>query len=293
MTKKGLGRGLSALLPDAEPRTEDVTSDQERILELPVKDIHPREDQPRRFFSEEKLEELAQSIREHGLIQPIVVAKLGKGYQIIAGERRWRACVKLGQDKIPAIVREAGDVEISEIALIENLQRENLNAIEEALALKRLLTDFSLTQEQVAQKIGKSRPYIANSLRLLNLPEQVQLLVAGGKLTSGHVRPLAGLKDVKLQKELAEAICKKGLSVRQAEQLAKEAENRAPKPEGAKDQRVKRDPVLVQVEDKMRSRFGTGVRIKNQGTKGRIEIDYYSDDDFNRILELVLGIQEF
>ncbi|HEX3031520.1 MAG TPA: ParB/RepB/Spo0J family partition protein [Bacillota bacterium] len=292
MSKKVLGRGLSALIPEMEPSQEVGQGNEDKIWHLAVEDIKPREDQPRRFFSEEKLEELAASIREHGLLQPIIVSKWGKGYEIIAGERRWRACRKLGLESIPAIVKELEQVEINELALIENLQREDLNAIEEALALHKLLNGFSLTQEAIAQKLGKSRPYIANSLRLLNLPPEVQQLVASGQLSAGHVRPLIGIKDKLVQAELVKVILKKGLSVRQTEQLVKDVESR-PTTKPAEKKTVKKDSVLHQVEDRLRSRFGTGVRIKRQGAKGKIEIEYYSDDDLNRILDLVLGEIDF
>ncbi|MDA8211334.1 MAG: ParB/RepB/Spo0J family partition protein, partial [Clostridia bacterium] len=221
MSKKGLGRGLQALIPDVKPSQESTSENTSKVLELPIAEIRPREDQPRRFFSDEKLEELAQSIKEHGVIQPIVLRKTDQGYEIIAGERRWRATRKAGLEFIPAVVKDFQDCDVNEVALIENLQREDLNPIEEALAFQKLVTEFRLTQEQLAQRLGKSRPYIANSLRLLNLPPVIQQLVASGEMTSGHVRPLLGIKSREKQLQLVEVIRKKGLSVRQTEELVK------------------------------------------------------------------------
>ncbi len=294
MSKKGLGRGLQALIPDVKPSQESTSENTSKVLELPIAEIRPREDQPRRFFSDEKLEELAQSIKEHGVIQPIVVRKTDQGYEIIAGERRWRASRKAGLEFIPALVKDFQDCDVNEVALIENLQREDLNPIEEALAFQKLVTEFRLTQEQLAQRLGKSRPYIANSLRLLNLPPGIQQLVASGEMTSGHVRPLLGIKSREKQLQLVEVIRKKGLSVRQTEELVKSFEKTdIEKADKTENKKSPVNPIFLQAEDRLRSQFGTAVKIKSQGKKGKIEIEYYDDDDFNRILELVLGVQEF
>lgn len=294
MSKKGLGRGLQALIPDVKPSQESTLENTSKVLELPIGEIKPREDQPRRFFSDEKLEELAQSIKEHGVIQPIVVRKTDKGYEIIAGERRWRASRKAGLEFVPAVVKDFQDCDVNEVALIENLQREDLNPIEEALAFQKLVTEFRLTQEQLAQRLGKSRPYLANSLRLLNLPPSIQQLVASGELTSGHVRPLLGIKSREKQLGIVEVIRNKGLSVRQTEELVKSLEKKeADKVDKIESKKTPVNPIFLQVEDRLRSRFGTAVKIKSQGKKGKIEIEYYDDEDFNRIIELVLGVQEF
>lgn len=294
MSKKGLGRGLQALIPNVKPSQDGNTEETTKALELSLEEIRPRDDQPRRFFSDEKLDELAQSIREHGIIQPIIVRRAAKGYELIAGERRWRAAQRAGLKLIPAVVKEYNDADINEVALIENLQREDLNPIEEALALRKLGQEFQLTQEQMAQKLGKSRPYVANCLRILNLPSAIQQLVATGELSSGHVRPLLGVKSKERQLELAQLINKKGLSVRQTEELVRGLEKREQDQENKqKTVHPQVSAVLPQAEDRLRSKLGTAVRIKAQGSKGKIEIEYYNDEDFNRIMELVLGSLEF
>ncbi|MFZ3172592.1 MAG: ParB/RepB/Spo0J family partition protein [Carboxydocellales bacterium] len=294
MSKKGLGRGLQALIPNVKPSQDGNTEENTKTLELSLEEIRPRDDQPRRFFSDDKLDELAQSIREHGIIQPIIVRKSAQGYELIAGERRWRAAQRAGLKLIPAVVKEYNDADINEVALIENLQREDLNPIEEALALRKLGQEFQLTQEQMAQKLGKSRPYVANCLRILNLPSAIQQLVATGELSSGHVRPLLGVKSKERQLELAQLINKKGLSVRQTEELVRGLEKREQDQENKqKIVQPQASAVLPQAEDRLRSKLGTAVRIKAQGSKGKIEIEYYNDEDFNRIMELVLGNLEF
>ncbi len=298
MSKKGLGRGLQALIPDIrssqEAKLDNQLESSQGVQQLPVNKVKPRKDQPRRHFSEEKIAELAQSIQEHGVIQPIVVRKNQTGYEIVAGERRWRACKIAGLTEIPVIIKNVEEVVINELALIENLQRENLNPIEEAIAFQKLVNQFKVTQEQLAQRLGKSRPYIANALRLNNLPAEIQQQVASGELTAGHVRPLLIIKNKAQQITLAAQIVKKGLSVRQTEELVKSLEQNMEKPgEDNSNKKNANSPILGQVEDKLRSRFGTAVKIKAQGNKGKIEIAYYDDDDFNRILELVLGDEEF
>lgn len=293
MIKKGLGRGLQALLPDAPSNGVDG-ADRQAVVELSIDEIRPRENQPRRFFSEEKLDELAQSIREHGVIQPIVVQSAANGYEIVAGERRWRACRRAGVRVIPAIVKEFDSSVIDVVALIENLQREDLNAIEEAQAFQRLIKDYQINADDLAKRLGKSRPYIANMVRLLKLPDEIQQSVAAGETTAGHVRALLGLRDVKKQKEIFDLIKKRGLSVRQVEEAVKKLQA-LEENEGfrVRPARVAVNPVYSQAEDRLRSRFGTGVKVRGQGSKGKIEIDYYSDEDFNRIIELVLGEQDF
>lgn len=275
MSKKRLGRGLSALLPDAD--------EEDGVREIELGLIKPNPYQPRTEFDKEKLEELATSIKEHGVIQPIIVRKQDDGYELVAGERRWRAAQKAGISKIPAIIKEYSDGQMLEIALLENLQREDLNPIEEAQAYKKLMEDLGITQEKLSKRIGKSRSVIANSVRLLNLPEEIQQLLAEGKITTGHARALLSLDNQQTQKELALAILEKDLTVRDIEKLVKK-----PKRDG-KPKKEKVDPVMSQLEDRLEQFFGTKVKVKSGKKKGKIEIEYYSEEDLERILELVMG----
>lgn len=292
MTKKslgkGLGKGLGALLPTIE--SEEVTSTAKKgVEEIDINQINPNSKQPRRVFDDEKLNELALSIKEHGVVQPIIVRKVGDHYEIVAGERRWRACQLLGLKTIPAVVKEYTDEEVTEIALIENIQRENLNPVEEALAYKQLIEKFKFTQEKVAVKLGKSRPYVTNLLRILNLPQKVLDMMQEGILTLGHGRTLLALSSAKQQEEVAEKILQLSLSVRQTEELVKKlTEGKVEKPDSSKTS-PKIDPAYRQIEDRLRSIFGTKVKISNKGSKGKIEIEYYSEDELNRILDLVIG----
>lgn len=274
MTKRGLGRGLGAFFsPEGE----------EPRMEIPVTEIVPNKFQPRRIFDEEALRELAQSIKLHGVIQPVIVRRTMTGYELVAGERRWRASQLAGLTVLPAIVREYSDGEMTEIALIENIQRENLNPVEEAGAYRRLMEEFGLTQEEVAKKIGRSRSLIANTIRLLNLTPVVQELVSRGTLSMGQARPLLALEDAELQQEAADTIIAEGLSARDAEELVRRllATPRAPK---AKKQE-KREIFLTEAEDRLKLALGTQVKIKPGKLKSKIEIEYYSADDLERIIE--------
>ncbi|MBO8169996.1 MAG: ParB/RepB/Spo0J family partition protein [Thermoanaerobacteraceae bacterium] len=282
--KRGLGKGLQALIPSVPPGEDDSSN---KIKNISVKKIKPNTYQPRREFSESKLQELAQSIKEHGVIQPVVVRKLDNDYyQLIAGERRWRACVMLDLETIPAVVKDLDDAKTTELALIENIQREDLNPIEEAWAYKTLLEEFSLTQEQLSQSIGKSRPAITNTLRLLNLECDVQDMLASGELSMGHARALLSIEDPSLQVELAKKINKEGLSVRQTEKLVKGI---LEKGKVKKEIKLKQDipPEINALQERLQEHFGTKVTIKYGKKKGSIVIDYYGDDDLNRILELL------
>ena len=277
---RGLGRGLEALIP--------TMSEQEVVKELLITDIVANKYQPRNEFNEEALEELAESINQYGLLQPVIVRKVFNGYELIAGERRWRAAQKNGAKTIPAIVREYSDIETTEIALIENLQRENLNAIEEAGAYQRLVNEFGLTQEELAKKIGRSRSHIANFIRLLNLPEIVQEYVSRGTLTMGQVRPLLTLESEDLQIEAAEYIIAEDLSARDAEKLVKKLmKDPQVLQEELEEEEYKEDIFVVEAEDVLKMALGTKVKIKPGKKKSKIEIEFYSADDLERLVEVL------
>ena len=277
---RGLGRGLEALIP--------TMSEQEVVKELLITDIVANKYQPRNEFNEEALEELAESINQYGLLQPVIVRKVLNGYELIAGERRWRAAQKNGAKTIPAIVREYSDIETTEIALIENLQRENLNAIEEAGAYQRLVNEFGLTQEELAKKIGRSRSHIANFIRLLNLPEIVQEYVSRGTLTMGQVRPLLTLESEDLQIEAAEYIIAEDLSARDAEKLVKKLmKDPQVLQEELDEEEYKEDIFVVEAEDVLKMALGTKVKIKPGKKKSKIEIEFYSADDLERLVEVL------
>ncbi|HHZ16430.1 MAG TPA: ParB/RepB/Spo0J family partition protein [Peptococcaceae bacterium] len=281
-TKTGLGKGLSALIP---PVSEEINKE-ETAAAIKISSIIPNTFQPRREFDEDKLTELAESIKEHGVVQPIVVRKISGGrYELVVGERRLRACQRLKIREIPAIVKEYTDEQMMEIALIENIQRQDLNPLEEAYAYKRLLEEFNLTQEEVAKKISKSRSFVANMVRILNLPQEVLDLLAGGDLTVGHVRPLLALNSAEQQIKAAEEMRKKQMTVREAEEFTKGLLE-APQKQMMKRKKMKLSPELIDLENKLRNVCGTKVAIKNKGEKGKIEIEYYNNDDLNRILAI-------
>lgn len=290
VTTKRLGRGLSALIPDlSTERAENNNAKAGSIHEIEVSRIVANPFQPRTDFAPQALAELKQSISENGLVTPVTVRPYNNGYQLIAGERRFRAVQELGYERIPAYVLEVqDDRQMMEMALIENVQRENLNPIEEALGYQRLIDECSLTQEVVAQKVGKDRVTIANSLRLLKLPEKVQESLRKSELSAGHARALLGLPERTQQVELWKAILKNGLSVRQVEKLVQ----RAAKPKNAAKKKVSPTaPYAVrEAEDKLRRIFGTQVRILLQGKGGKIELEFYSDNDLERLLELMQKI---
>lgn len=289
MIKTGLGKGLSALIP-MEP--DELTKD-EPVAEIEISLIQPNPYQPRRQFNEQKLEELANSIREHGVVQPIMVRPLLNGkYELVVGERRFRACQKISLEKIPAVIKELSNEQMMEIALVENIQRQDLNPVEEAKAYKRLIEEFRLTQEQVAQRVSKSRPLIANMIRLLNLPTGILENVTQGKLTIGHVRPLLSIHSENLQIQVAQEMMEKELSVREAEVLVKNIVEKKNQPKTVTDKetekKVKLPPTIIDIESKLRSKCGTKVKIKDMGDKGKIEIEYYSLDDLERIIDVLL-----
>lgn len=289
--KGGLGRGLEALLSDAMPvdiskseNRQDDTAEgsQERVEYIKIFDIKPNANQPRKTFDEEKIQDLANSILKHGVIQPIVLRKREKGYEIVAGERRWRAAIKAGLSEIPCLIRELSDEQNMLIAIIENMQREDLNPIEEAEGLNQMIVSYGMTQEEVSKSLGKSRPYIANSLRLLKLPTYVQELVSAGTLSAAHGRTVITIEDEAARKALCDRIVKEGLSVRETERLA--AEIGKPKKKPAKKQK---DTELKRIEAELKDALGTKVNIEQKGAKGRVEIEFYSRDELERIIELL------
>ncbi len=279
-TKRGLGKGLQALFSENESVQEDG------VIEIRVSDIRPNKFQPRQDFSEDKLEELARSISLHGVLQPVVVRDVIGGYELVAGERRWRACKLAGLEIIPAIIRDFSDSEMMEIALIENLQREDLNPLEEAAAYRRLLDEFGLTQEELSQRIGKSRSHIANILRLLQLPPEIQDYVSRGTISMGHARTLLGLEKAAQQLEACRLVVERCLSVRETEALVQrlKAGNKS-----RKERPVEKEPYIMALESSLQENLGTKVQIRPGKQKGRIEIEYYTEDDLERICRL-LGI---
>ncbi|QDR83081.1 ParB/RepB/Spo0J family partition protein [Sporomusa termitida] len=294
MSKRGLGRGLDALF--GSPGTVEMNAEPEYTNEITLTDIMPNPHQPRQSFDEEALAELAQSIKQHGVIQPVIVRKTLSGYELVAGERRWRASQLAGLKQIPAVIRDYTDAEMMEIALIENLQRQNLNPIEEAMAFRRLMEEFGLTQEEVAQKIGRSRSMIANIVRLLNLQAEVQEFVSRGTLSIGQARPLLALTVPAVQLEAANQIIEEDLSARDAEELVRRLAARRPakKTEGKVEPETVADHqfFMNEFEDRLKMMLGTQVRIKPGKLKSKIEIEYYSPEDLERIIEMLSSRQE-
>jgi len=279
--RPALGKGLSALIPDAP---EPVRTGS---LEVDVELLSPNQQQPRLRMDESRLEELAQSIKSNGVIQPILVRRDGDRYRIIAGERRWRAAQRAGLSRVPVVVRDVsqGDKQLLELALIENLQRENLNPIDEALAYQKLAEDFALTQEQIAAGVGKDRSSVANFMRLLKLPEEVRSDLAAGALSTGHARALLALPDGAAQRQTAREVISRGLSVRETEGLVKKLLSKG---SGAPPvQEVNKDVHTRAAEDRLRFALGTKVRIIRRGPRGRIEIDFGSEAELNRIYEFI------
>ena len=296
MAKRGLGKGIGALFGNDIEETDIVAqdihqineNDKEKVTNLKLAQIEPNKEQPRKNFDEEKLQQLADSIKQHGVIQPIIVKDLNNGYyQIVAGERRWRASRIAGLKEIPAIVRTYDELATMQIALIENLQREDLNPIEEALSYKALLDDFALTQEKVSEQVGKSRSAIANTIRLLSLPKQIQKLLEEGAISGGHARAILSVTSEEGKLQLTEKIIENELNVRQAEQLAKTLNAQKPKKESAQPQTSAFDLQLQGIQKRMSDLLGTKVKILNGSKKGKIEIEYYSENDLDRVLKLL------
>ena len=287
MGKSRLGRGLEALFNEHDIESVesiDQIQEGEIVLSLSVKKLRPNPYQPRKVFNDEKLSELSSSIREHGVLQPIIVKKDVKGYIIIAGERRFRATVLAGIEEIPAIVREYSDDLMMQYAIVENLQREDLNPIEEATSYKMVMQKLSLTQEKLAEKLGKSRTYIANMTRILNLPQFVVDSIENGEISVGHAKILAGIKDEERILELAMIIKEKGISVRELEEILNGGKGAKPSP---KLKKKDVNPHIKSVESNLHHHFGTKVSVKDTDGKGQIVIDYLSTDDLNRVLDIM------
>lgn len=288
---RGLGRGLDALfaeqapiMPDNRVETEEKSNSyvRDKVLYIDINDIKPNAEQPRKTFDKEKISELSQSIIEHGIIQPLVVRKSGKHYEIVAGERRWRAAREAELSVVPCIVRQFSDEENMLVAIIENMQREDLNPIEEAMGLEQMISAYGMTQEEVSKSVSKSRPYITNTLRLLKLPEEIKALVSEGKISTGHARALITVKNKTKQEELCKKIIKDGISVRDVERLASEEKKTRKKPL----KRVKSSDTL-NVERELKEIYGTKVTINSRGNKGTVELEFYSKDELNRLIDLL------
>lgn len=276
--KSVLGKGLSALIPDLDtPQTEG-----EKLIEVDLEDIFPNRYQPRKHFKENELVELADSVKEKGILQPLLVRKADTGYELIAGERRFRASKMAGLNRVPVLVKDITDIEMLEISIIENIQREDINPVEEANAYKRLMEEFSLTQEEIAKRVGKSRPAIANFLRLLKLPSIIKDAIEDETISTGHARALLSLSEVEKQRKAFEEILAKGLSVRETEALVKKLNDDKPKIE---EKKPDSDEIYINgLADSLSLTLGTRVSIKRKGEKGKLEIDFYSDDDLERLL---------
>ncbi|SFH85372.1 ParB/RepB/Spo0J family partition protein [Pisciglobus halotolerans] len=281
---KGLGRGIDALFTEFAEFDNVDTSD-ERVQEIKLSEIRPNPYQPRRTFDEEALKELASSIKQSGVFQPIILrSSTAKGFEIIAGERRFRASKLAGKETIPAIVREFNEEEMMQVAVLENLQREDLSALEEAEAYSMLMKNLKLTQEEVAQRLGKSRPYIANYLRLLGLPEEVKKMLQQNEISMGQARTLLGLKDKKQILKVAKKVVKDNLTVRQIEQLVAQINEPQKK---KKEKTIKKPYYIRESEERLMDKFGTNVVINEKNEKGKIEIEYLSSDDLTRILDIL------
>lgn len=287
--RKGLGKGLGALFEDVNIDSIEIEgseANKEDINFIDIDEIAPNESQPRKTFNKEKLEELARSIKTHGVIQPIVVRKQGSHYKVVAGERRWRAARIAGLSEVPCIVRELTDEQNMLVAIIENVQREDLNPIEEARGIRAMIEDYELTQDEVAKAVSKSRPYITNALRMLKLPDAVLDMVSAGKLSAGHARAILSAKEEE-QTEIAQHVETKGLSVREAEKLSKKGlsfDRKKPGKHPTKNAAVK------QIESELSSALGTKVNLCQNGNKGKIEIEYYSREELEGLIEALRAI---
>ena len=283
----GLGKGLEALFAEASgdisaSSRKDEDGAQGGAVEINIDDIKPNANQPRKVFDKDAISELADSIKEHGIIQPIIVRKVKKGgYEIVAGERRWRASREAGLKEVPCLVRDLTDEELMLLAIVENMQREDLNPIEEAEGLDRMMNTYGMTQEQVSKSVGKSRPYIANSLRLLKLPEEIRDLLSEGKLSSGHGRALLSIDNEKERIKIAKEVASKGLSVRDVETLA------SAKKTARKGRPAEKNADVLQVEAELKEHLGTKVNLRLGAKRGKIEIEYYSRDELERLIDLL------
>ena len=300
-SKKGLGKGLDSLIPmgsEIENITKPVKkaknepkTNENGVIELKVNQIEPNREQPRKNFDEDALQELADSIKKHGIIQPLVVQKKGEYYEIIAGERRWRAAKIAGLKHIPVVIKDYSEQEMVEIALIENIQRQDLNPIEEAMAFKQLMQEYDLKQDELAERVSKSRTAVTNSMRLLKLPQKIMEMVINNELSSGHARTLLSIEDEDLQIKVAELVILKQMSVRETENYVKKLQNNKNKSKDTKN--TDNDFVYRDIENRIKEIVGTKVKVnhKNNG-KGKIEIEFYSDDELERIYDLFLKTQK-
>lgn len=278
---RGLGKGLDAIFAQMEPDGEEV------VKEIPIKDLRPNPYQPRRSFDPKSIDELRASIEEHGILQPLIARKSIKGYEIVVGERRYRAAKEAGLKKVPVVVRDLTEQQMMEMAVLENLQREDLTPIEEASAYQLLMERLNLTQEELAKRLGKSRPHIANHLRLLTLPPAIQELISEGRISMGHGRALLGLKKKDKMMKVVEKVIKEGLNVRQLEKLVQELNANVPRE--TKKPKPEKSVFIREQEEVLREKFGTTVNIKQYKNKerGKIEIEFFSKDDLERIIELL------
>ena len=302
MKKSGLGKGLSALIPTTVVDDSDSVTTRDEAstgIAVPISegsfesvsvaDIEPNRYQPRRSFDDESMAELTASIQEVGILQPLLLRKIDGGYELVAGERRWRAARRAGLTRVPAVVRETEDRNSLEQAIIENLHRDDLNPIDEAAAFHRLMDEFGLTQHQVAVRVSRSRPAVANSLRLLHLPDDVQQMIMDGRLSAGHARALAGLGDRQLLEQLAMRVVDEGMSVRQTEEMVRSLDD-AVVPDQVIDPVVKpRDAASLEVERILGDRLDTRVRVQSRGRKGRIVVEFADGDDLQRLFRLLGG----
>lgn len=288
--KKGLGKGLDSMIPEKKTKAELKETQDKSLTEVKISEIDPNMGQPRKKFDEDELLELAESIKIHGVIQPIILTKRGKRYEIIAGERRWRASKLAGLTKIPAIIREYTDKEIMEVSLIENIQRQDLNPVEEALAFKNLIDEYKMKQDDLAERVSKSRSAITNALRLLKLDDKVKAMLAEGLISTGHARALLAVEDKNKQQTLAVKIFDEKLSVRETEKLIKQLlDDKEPKKEDKSSEKI----IYKKLEDSLKSIIGSKVSIKGRNNgKGKIEIDYYSIEELDRITELLSTIKK-
>ena len=294
--RKGLGKGIDAMISGDNTKTKQVVKEVVKEVDtIDINKIEPNNNQPRKNFNEDKIHELAESIKQHGLIEPLIVQKGKKGfYTIIAGERRWRAAREAGVKEIPVVVKDYSDQQVMEIALIENIQREDLNAIEEAEAYDRLIRDFNLKQEEVAERVSKSRVAITNSLRLLKLDERVREMIIEDKIKSGHARALLGVSDGDEQYKLAFMIFDNSMSVRETEKMVKKylADKKKPVKE-VREKDTQTELIYKDYEEKLKSVIGTKVNINNKGKgKGKIEIEYFSADEFDRIMTMMMAMKQ-
>lgn len=297
--KGGLGKGLDALFDNRAPIVEssqnknpDFSDEKDstsidKVMYININDIKPNDNQPRKHFNEEKIQELASSIIEHGIIQPLVLRKIdNERYEIVAGERRWRAARAAGLEKVPSIIRDFTDEENMVIAIIENMQREDLNSIEEAEGLRQMIETYGFTQEEVSRSVSKSRPYITNALRLLKLPQNIQEKLANGQISPGHGRALLAAKDKQYQEKLCNRILNEGLSVRKTEELANNFKTKK-----TEKRKAIKDANVLQVERELKEIYGTKISISTKGKKGILQIEYYGDDELNRLIDLLRSVK--